>query len=223
MAKLSERIANALAPQEGEAAGSDAALKYLEVIRANLRACVEAFDRRLQFLMALILASELVHHAVVTEMTMAGLKITDLSLIKKLIPVAIAYVYYSLATAITYRRLLEEVHDEVTRRVLPRFFANNLFRPSSDSVSRREDHRRGDRRDLSADRGPCANAARPAARGGPRGVPRLRGRPGLLAVRMGRSVGVGRRRRERPVGRRGRPANRRHLPDHGMNRSATRT
>lgn len=102
------------------------ALPFLDVLRTNLRACSEAFDRRVRFLMIAILVSEFVAHSVVSEIAVGGSKISDLSVIEKLMPAAVAYAYYSMMHAVVYRRLLEDAHDESMKRALPAFYENQL-------------------------------------------------------------------------------------------------
>jgi hypothetical protein len=122
MTTLKERIDRALTgTDDKESVG-----KYLDVIRSNLRDCTAMFDRRVQTLIIAIIGLELIAQAAVSEVSFAGIKLSDLNLVQKLLPCVIAYLYYSLATVISYRRLLEEVHDRVTGHLFPAFLANNL-------------------------------------------------------------------------------------------------
>jgi hypothetical protein len=104
----------------------DAAIKYLDVLRSNLRSCVELFDRRSSVLFLTVFTFELLTHAGASEASLMGLKISDLTLVEKLLPLGIGYLYYSLASIISYRRLLEEVHDEIMRVTAPEFFSRDL-------------------------------------------------------------------------------------------------
>jgi hypothetical protein len=104
----------------------DAANKYLEVIRANLRDCVAAFERRIWSLVAVLIALELLAQSAVSEFSFLGLKLGNLTFIQKALPAVAAYLFYSLATIVSYRRLLEEVHDAMMCRLLPNYYAESL-------------------------------------------------------------------------------------------------
>jgi len=100
--------------------------EYLKVIRANYKECSERFGRGIRTLTIAIIALELITQAVVSEFTFAGLKFHNLVLIQKILPAAIAYLYYSLASNMTHRRLLMEVHEQTMIRIHPDYVSHNL-------------------------------------------------------------------------------------------------
>jgi len=100
--------------------------EYLKVIRSNYKECSERFGRGILTLTIATMALELITQAVISEFTFAGLKFHNLVLIQKILPAAIAYLYYSLASNMTHRRLLMEVHEQTMIQIHPDYVSHNL-------------------------------------------------------------------------------------------------
>ena len=92
---------------------------YIEVIRANLNESAVRFERRFGTLIIAIILLELITQAVVAEFSLFGLKISDLALIQKMLPVAIACLYYYFINISCYRLLLSVVHEEIFKLTHP--------------------------------------------------------------------------------------------------------
>lgn len=100
--------------------------EYLKVIRANYKECSERFERGIRTLTIAIIVLELITQAVVSEFIFAGLKFHNLVLIQKILPTSIAYIYYYLATNITHRRMLMQVHEQTMNKLHPDYVSQNL-------------------------------------------------------------------------------------------------
>jgi len=86
---------------------------YIVQVRTNLGSAEERLQKLFLRSLFLMVAFVLFSRAGISEFTLGPLKITDLSLVQKLIPAIMAYTYYELHAAATMRRLLREVHDEL--------------------------------------------------------------------------------------------------------------
>jgi|GEM_PF-6949081 len=100
--------------------------EYLKVIRANYKECSERFGRGIRTLTIAIIVLELITQAIVSEFSFAGLKFHNLLLIQKILPVAIAYLYYYLATNMTHRRMLMQVHEHTMIKLHPDYVSHKL-------------------------------------------------------------------------------------------------
>ena len=100
--------------------------EYLKMTQDGLRGCVSEFQKRGWTLLLLMVVCELLLRSLVAELSFAGLKVSDLSLVQKALPLGIAYAYYALLSIVAYRRLLEEVHDKIFRMTMPALFKHNL-------------------------------------------------------------------------------------------------
>jgi hypothetical protein len=92
---------------------------YLKMTQDALKASVSEYQKRAWTLLLLMVVCELLLRSLVAELSFAGLKVSDLSLIQKALPVGIAYAYYALMSVVAYRRLLEEVHDAAFEMAMP--------------------------------------------------------------------------------------------------------
>ena len=122
MATIKERIASALSSDDTKQQGRD----YLQTIRENLRLSNTTFASRATLLLIAAVSFALLADAAVGEVTLFGVKVNNLAIVQKLIPIVVAYTYYSLFAIMAYRRLLNEVHDEIMRISFPEFYAQNL-------------------------------------------------------------------------------------------------
>lgn len=90
-----------------------------------------------QLLLVLILGFELINRASISEMSIDGMKLTDLSLIHQFLPLAIAYVSNKLISVLTVRRLLQEAHLYLASELYPALIPGGLWRlaqPPSNEV-----------------------------------------------------------------------------------------
>lgn len=101
-------------------------LEYLRDLRASWRDAEAGVTRRLLLLVVLGGLGALSMSNALGEMTLAGVRIEDTSLVPAVIPVLIAYVLYELAVAIAAIDLYGEAHAAVFRRVHPTMSRNRL-------------------------------------------------------------------------------------------------
>ncbi len=109
-----------------DGANIEEAKEYLSVVRDNMRLTEEAARRAVRLLLLFCFAFELLSRAAVTELSLAGIKIQELPLIHKLLPLGIAYMYYLVSCHYTRRRLLIGLHDNLMEKAMEPFYRNNL-------------------------------------------------------------------------------------------------
>jgi hypothetical protein len=122
MATLAERTQEVLSKAENR----EAALQFLGVLRTNLRECAASVDRRVQLLLATAVVCELVSHAAISEFSFAGLKLSNLTVFQKILPLITAYLSYSVFTGLSYNSLVMKLHSEMTRHLHPDFYHKNF-------------------------------------------------------------------------------------------------
>jgi hypothetical protein len=99
---------------------------YVAALLDNLQRTEARFQKLTLQLFFLFAAFELLARAVIGEVSLGPFKITDFSLIQKLLPVVIAYTYYEHSAAITMRRFLTETHSNIIKTLHRTFYDNDL-------------------------------------------------------------------------------------------------
>lgn len=69
---------------------------------------------------------ELLNKAVIQEITLGPIKITDITIIQKLIPVIVAYIYYEQMSYFIMRRFYIELHNVIILENYKSIVDNNL-------------------------------------------------------------------------------------------------
>ena len=131
-----------------------------------------------------VFAFELLTHAAASEVSFMGINVTNLGLVERLLALEIAYLYYQLAATISYRRLLEEFHDSVLKKVLPEFYAKDMefYGAPANSIPRRGFDWANGRRRLWQTRRFLGDAVAVSDRSGPRLLSRLCCRPPIPSL-----------------------------------------
>jgi hypothetical protein len=111
----------------------DKALKYapdyLAVLRENMRNAETAFRRTTILLVLLAASFELLSRGAISEVSGAGLKLSDLSILHKILPALVAYVFFELCSLINQRTAHGILHDAVMKQVYPSLYRQELVRP----------------------------------------------------------------------------------------------
>lgn len=102
------------------------AKEFLSVIRDNWHIAEDSIEKHVRIALTLVIIFELLARAAVSEVSISGFKLTDLSLLQKLLPLGFAYLAYQVSALYSRRRLMIELHDEMVKSILPGFHANNL-------------------------------------------------------------------------------------------------
>jgi hypothetical protein len=100
--------------------------EYWKDLRASWQASESSLRRTLFYILALAASFMLLGTKAVGEVTFLGVQVTNLGLVRTLIPATIAYLIYaaSTSTAITVR--LAQIHDELAHHYWPNFYNANL-------------------------------------------------------------------------------------------------
>ena len=121
--KMSERIREAF-PDSDHLQYAEA---YLDTLRTNERETETSYRRTTFLFFLLVIVFELLTQAAISEVTIAGaFKVTDLSLIQKSFPLAIAFLYYELVSFFVLGRYLAEVHDRLLMKTHRSFYDSDL-------------------------------------------------------------------------------------------------
>jgi hypothetical protein len=123
MVRLSNRIAEkyhgTLTPQEANF--------YLSPLLGNLRDSQKQLSLRMLWIVLLCGLFELLFNSSVREISFFGVRLSnDTGLGEKLLPVAIAYFYFSCVALMAARRLLGDICNSLLLNVDARFYAVNL-------------------------------------------------------------------------------------------------
>ncbi|MHA2239491.1 MAG: hypothetical protein ACXAB2_14175 [Candidatus Hodarchaeales archaeon] len=100
--------------------------QYLPSLRSNLESAELKAQKLLKAILILAVVFELLRHAAISEFSFAGMKFSDLSLIRKVIPIGIGYLSYQCIAMFTMRRLYREAHDVIIRKTHELFYQNDL-------------------------------------------------------------------------------------------------
>lgn len=125
MATISERVSVALGDESSVTAARD---YLLEAVRENAKSIEESFSKLGRAVLVFCVAYELLKRASLAEMSFGGMKITDLSLVQKALPLAIAYLYNRLIATLAIRRFLQELHFALVEKLYPSFVTTGLWR-----------------------------------------------------------------------------------------------
>lgn len=98
------------------------AKECLGIFRENLQKADAASVRQSAIFLFLAVSFELLNRAAISEISIAGLKVSDLGLVQKVLPVGIAYYYYAALSSYSSRRLLMEVIDRTVEHVYPKLY-----------------------------------------------------------------------------------------------------
>lgn len=109
-------IEQRLAELDNTPATRENLLGYLDVIRANVKTSADLIDRRLALLLLTAFTLELSTQPGTAEASLLGVKLHDLTLVQKLLPIVIGYFYYSVLNAVNYRLILRQTHKQVMER-----------------------------------------------------------------------------------------------------------
>lgn len=109
-------------------AGKAVLAEFLKGIRENQYRTEERLVKTAGLLLSLAIVCELLSQAAVSEVSVLGLKLTNLVLVRKFLPIGLAYVFYSHLALLALRRLLLECHWHATKAAQPQIFENGLWR-----------------------------------------------------------------------------------------------
>lgn len=107
------RIAPEIAKLCSTKAGRATAIGFLPAILENIKAMDQKIGRRLVGVAVLGLLFELLTRSSVGEISYSGIQVTDHSVIERLIPALISFLYFESWMLVASRRLLEDFHDKI--------------------------------------------------------------------------------------------------------------
>ncbi|MEM6458128.1 MAG: hypothetical protein AAF710_01920 [Planctomycetota bacterium] len=122
MANIKEQLANVLS----DADCHDNFREYVKTVRDNMVYTESALWKTGRTMLVFIIAFELLNRAIIAEVSFGGFKITDLDLIRRFLPLGVAYFYYQTSSFIALRRFLKELHDQSFRLLYPEMYEHNL-------------------------------------------------------------------------------------------------
>src|SRR4051794_10949967 len=122
MNKLESRIETALRISEEKQFATD----YLDIIREALNVADGRLIKLSGTMIVLIATFEFIARAAIAEASFGGLKVTDLSLIQKLLPVLVAFLASRLVAITAVRAILLAAYNEMFRRIAPKMYENHL-------------------------------------------------------------------------------------------------
>lgn len=111
----------------------EAVRELMAIILANIRETDEHISRRAFYIAVGIVGFELVKRASVTEITVAGIQITEFSIAERVLPAVIAYLNLACWGLVASRRLLENLYDAFIKCLYPDLWERDLelyLRPS---------------------------------------------------------------------------------------------
>jgi hypothetical protein len=119
---IAEQVRNAFA----DPSAHDFAREYLGEVLTNWRTSEETVRRTIILLFFLFFIFEALGRASVSEVSVGPVKLQDYTLLQKLLPIAIAYLYFDLVSTGTMRGYFSKVVDEVVRRTNKSVYENAL-------------------------------------------------------------------------------------------------
>ena len=122
-----ESIRHAVSAIPKDEAGKAVLADFIKGIRENLQRTEELLTKTTGLLLSLAIVCELLNQVTVSEFSIFGVKLTNLILVRKLIPVAIAYLFNSHSSLLALRRLLLECLFHSVQAAQPQIFHNGLW------------------------------------------------------------------------------------------------
>lgn len=104
----------------------DQAGAIMSVLLDNIRDIDNHLSKRTFYAAVLIGGFEFIKRASVGQITVLGIQFTEFSMVEKILPVLIAYLYFSCWAHIANRRLLEELYNNFVRCIYPTLGKNDL-------------------------------------------------------------------------------------------------
>lgn len=99
---------------------------YLGAIHGNMDKTVSRIYTSTVTIVVLVVLFELARNSIVSEFSLGPIRISDLSLLQKLVPVAIAYTYYGLASLLATVGLQRALIDAIYAEQYPVYYAHHL-------------------------------------------------------------------------------------------------
>ena len=97
----------------------DFAKNYLDKLYSNWKIAADKQGRAMTTILLLILAFELITRAVISEVSLGPFKLTDLSIIHKLLPAFLAYYYFEFRSWGTKRLEISDIYYEIIETCYP--------------------------------------------------------------------------------------------------------
>jgi hypothetical protein len=111
---------------QGDEACRTYLVDHLEETRENIRESSRQASWHLAMLFAVFLLSELLRNQAATEVDVGVIKISDMSLVSRVLPVVAAWSYYSMTGFILLTYLLRGLHDKVIQSRHPVLHGNAI-------------------------------------------------------------------------------------------------
>jgi hypothetical protein len=108
---------------------SDMIREYWRDVRANWQASEASLRRTVFYIVALATAFILLGAKGIGEISFVGLKVTDLNVVRTLIPVVLGYLAYVVSADAAISLRLRHLHDALAKHYWPDFYANDLELP----------------------------------------------------------------------------------------------
>jgi hypothetical protein len=99
---------------------------YLQAIRVGMTVTEDKFLHSIQFMLLLVIVFELLIEAAISEVNLGPIKLSDLRLFQKILPVGIAYMYYTTNSFLAIRKFQREVHDTIMKHYYPSIYNSDL-------------------------------------------------------------------------------------------------
>jgi hypothetical protein len=99
---------------------------YWTDLRASWQASESSLRRTLFYILALAAGFILLSTKAVGEVTLLGVQLTNLGLVRTLIPATIAYLIYVASTSAAITVRLAKIHDQLAEHYWPNFYRANL-------------------------------------------------------------------------------------------------
>lgn len=100
--------------------------RYLELVRENMQQASDKFHSTFLLIIFLMAVFELLNRAAISEVTLGPFKLSDVSLLIKLLPVVIAYYYYLTCTMLAMIGAQRTVIDSVVAIMYGPLYDNDL-------------------------------------------------------------------------------------------------
>lgn len=123
MKRTSDNIPDALFSNKDK---SEVLKDLLEVLRENERACSQDMKRYAWSLLVLALIFQFLLNASISQVSVVGLQLSDLSLLQKVLPVGMSFVFYCFIVTTTYKVELESLQGRIIKGIIPDFYQHDL-------------------------------------------------------------------------------------------------
>lgn len=119
---ITERINSAFDSLESDESKSN----YIQAVRASLEDIETKLQANLKIVLVGMVAFELVVRASLSELSLGPIKITDLSMVQKILPAVVAYFYNQIISLYAIRILARQVHDRAIKYTARSIYENDL-------------------------------------------------------------------------------------------------